>query len=216
MTDLHTLANVRREYGNLYLDETTTLKNPFQQFKVWFEEILEQKKDDPTAMILSTVDKKGLPDSRVVLLKGIENQTFIFYTNYESAKAIQISNTPYVALNFYWPQMARQVRIRGSVKKTTKLQSDTYFANRPITSQISALVSPQSKKIENRNCLEEEFNKLIEKYAQKSITRPENWGGYSVYPEEIEFWQGRDNRLHDRIHYLKDHSGIWLKRRLAP
>lgn len=215
MTGWRTLADIRRDYGDLSLSEEQAQANPFAQFKMWFEDVLKTEKNDPTAMVLSTVDEAGLPDSRVVLLKGVEEDAFVFYTNYESNKALQLKNHPYAALNFYWPEMARQVRIRGSVKKTTQTQSDAYFASRPALSQLSAMASPQSREIADRQILEDAFNQLLLQCAQTPLVRPANWGGYRVMPEEVEFWQGRDNRLHDRIHYAKKNDA-WFIRRLAP
>jgi pyridoxamine 5'-phosphate oxidase len=215
MNTWRTLADIRREYGELHLSETEALANPFAQFKLWFEEVLEAELYDPTAMVLSTVDDKGFPDSRVVLLKGFDDDAFIFYSNYQSTKAMQMQATPYAALNFYWPHMARQVRIRGRVKHTTAKRSDDYFASRPLISQLSAIASPQSHAITNRQILEETLTALVDKQGQQPIVRPEHWGGYTVNPDEIEFWQGRDNRLHDRVHYYKE-KGQWCHRRLAP
>lgn len=215
MDNERSLADIRRDYGVLSLDEQHIQSDPFMQFKMWFEEVLTVEHSDPTAMVLSTVDEHGLPDSRVVLLKGLEQHNFVFYTNYHSAKALQLEHTPYAALNFYWPQLARQVRIRGRVKRTTKQQADNYFASRPLTSQLSALASPQSHEIADREALEKAFNQLVKQYNGKTVTRPRHWGGYMVIADEIEFWQGRDNRLHDRIHYFKQ-RGKWLYRRLAP
>src|SRR5690606_35512627 len=142
------------DYGVLNLDETSLPDNPIIQFNHWFEDGLNNEKNDPTAMVLSTVDAQGNPDSRVVLLEGLEDERFIFYTNYQSAKAAQILHSPYVALNFYWPQMARQVRVRGLVQEVDKKQSDLYFSSRPIKSQFSAIVSPQSHEIQGREFLE--------------------------------------------------------------
>ncbi len=215
MNEWRTLADIRREYGLLSLSEDTALDSPFAQFKLWFEEGLASEKSDPTAMVLSTVDERGYPDSRVVLLKGLEDDAFIFFTNYQSSKAMQLQKTPYAALNFYWPQMARQIRIRGRVKQISQQQSDVYFASRPVKSQYSAIVSPQSKEIADRAFLETQLNKLIEEHGQEAVLRPKHWGGYKVLADEFEFWQGRDNRLHDRIHYSKEHNE-WLRRRLAP
>jgi pyridoxamine 5'-phosphate oxidase len=215
MGKFRSIADIRRDYGELSLSEESAQDDPIAQFSLWFEEVLQNEPHDPTAMVLSTVDEKGLPDSRVVLLKGIEQGYFIFYTNYHSAKAVQLSKTPYASLNFYWPHMARQVRIRGRVQKVSAEQSDSYFLSRPIKSQYSALVSPQSQKIADRAMLETALNALISKNGQQPIVRPEFWGGYRIVPEEIEFWQGRDNRLHDRIHYYQQ-NGNWQHRRLAP
>lgn len=215
MSDWKTLADIRREYGELSLNENTVQECPIIQFKLWFEEVLAAEKSDPTAMVLSTVDERGYPDSRVVLLKGLDEGSFVFYTNYQSTKSMQIRHTPYAALNFYWPQMARQVRIRGRVKRVPKAQSDAYFASRPVTSQLSAIASPQSREIADRSSLERALNKLIVEYGQEAIVRPSHWGGYRLTPDEMEFWQGRDNRLHDRIYYFKK-KGQWSYCRLAP
>lgn len=209
------LSDIRRDYGDLSLSEENIHDCPITQFESWFDEVVKTEKSDPTAMVLSTVDEGGHPDSRVVLLKGIESGSFVFYTNYQSAKSKHISSNPYVALNFYWPEMARQVRIRGHVTKTSEAQSDTYFASRPVTSQLSATISPQSSEISGRIELEQKFNELVAKQQQPLVMRPLHWGGYSVTPAEIEFWQGRDNRLHDRIHYYQQ-QGKWHHRRLAP
>ncbi|STX30033.1 pyridoxine 5'-phosphate oxidase [Legionella beliardensis] len=217
MTDWPTIAGIRREYGNLNLDDNSIEQDPFILFKSWFEEILKVEKSDPTAMVLSTVDTQGHPDSRVVLLKGIENGAFIFFTNYESNKARQLKYMPYAALNFYWPQMARQIRIRGAVEKTTATQSDAYFVTRPLESQLSAIASPQSRPVQDRQTLEASFKRIESLYQQQQqVTRPDYWGGYCLIPNEIEFWQGRDKRLHDRLQYYKDSSNEWLHQRLAP
>lgn len=215
MSNWKTIADIRREYGDLSLNEYTIQTCPIAQFKLWFEEGLATEKSDPTAMVLSTVDARGHPDSRVVLLKEVEDGSFVFYTNYNSTKSLQLQHTPYAALNFYWPQMSRQIRIRGRVKRVSKKQSDTYFASRPIASQLSAIVSPQSQKIADRSVLEQALNQLIIQYGQEAVVRPNHWGGYRVIPDELEFWQGRDNRLHDRILYYKK-RGIWECCRLAP
>jgi pyridoxamine 5'-phosphate oxidase len=209
------IADIRRQYGQLQLREDAIEANPFAQFTSWFEEVLEAEHSDPTAMVLSTTDENGHPDSRVVLLKGITDNAFVFYTNYQSAKATQIQNHPFVALNFYWPQMARQVRIRGKVKRVGETESDAYFASRPLESQFSAMASPQSQVIESREALEARLNAIIQKTGQTPVVRPDNWGGFAVMPDEVEFWQGRDNRLHDRIVYLLE-GEVWVIKRLAP
>ncbi len=215
MTHWKTIADIRREYGNLSLSENDAKGSPIEQFECWFTEVINTGKIDPTAMVLSTVDELGHPDSRVVLLKEINDESFVFYTNYQSTKSMQMNVTPYVALNFYWSEMARQVRIRGRVKRTTSEQSDAYFSSRPKASQLSAMTSPQSSEIKGRGELERALNELIAKHHQQPIVRPEYWGGYQVIPDEFEFWQGRDNRLHDRIHYYRKNDG-WTHRRLAP
>jgi pyridoxamine 5'-phosphate oxidase len=210
-----TIADIRREYGQLSLDELNVHDCPFAQFDLWFSDVLTKEKSDPTAMVLSTVDVLGHPDSRVVLLKEIKDGAYIFFTNYHSAKSKHIQANPYVALNFYWPEFARQIRIRGRVKQTTKEHSDVYFSSRPKSSQLSAIASPQSCEINGRAEIERRLNELIIKYQQQLVVRPDHWGGYAVTPEEFEFWQGRDSRLHDRIHYTCQDKK-WIHRRLAP
>lgn len=215
MTHKKPISDIRRDYGTLPLSEDGMDDSPIAQFEHWFSEIINSERNDPTAMVLSTVDELGHPDSRVVLLKGTKDGSFVFYTNYRSTKALQIQKMPYVALNFYWPEMARQVRIRGQIKKVSVEESNAYFLSRPKNSQLSAHASPQSQEISSREELEERLNQLITTYQQKPVIRPEHWGGYEVIPDEYEFWQGRDNRLHDRIHYYRENDK-WLQRRLAP
>lgn len=215
MTQEDKLAGIRREYGRLSLDDKHVSSSPVTQFKHWFSEVLATEMNDPTAMLLSTVDERGHPDSRVVLLKGFDDGKFIFYTNYQSNKAQHMQTNPNVALNFYWPQMVRQVRIRGQVQKISSTQSDEYFATRPLASQFNAILSPQSKEILSREELELLLNQQITEHSGEALKRPDYWGGYCVMPEEYEFWQGRDNRFHDRIHYYLE-KNTWCHRRLAP
>lgn len=215
MNHWKTIADIRREYGQLSLSEEDAKDCPIEQFEAWFADVVKTEKSDPTAMVLSTVDVSGHPDSRVVLLKGVFHGSFVFYTNYQSAKAQQICEQPYVALNFYWPETARQVRIRGRAQRTSMAQSDRYFASRPLLSQISAIASRQSSEIVGRQVLEQRFNALIAQYQNQPVVRPDHWGGYTVIPQQMEFWQGRDNRLHDRIQYIKQQNQ-WICRRLAP
>lgn len=214
MNQWKSLADIRREYGDLRLNDEDIQACPLAQFQRWFSDILQTETADPTAMVLSTVDSEGHPDSRVVLLKGIDGDAFVFYTNYTSVKAKQLQANPSVALNFYWPSMARQVRVRGLVQQATKQQSDDYFSSRPKPSQWSALISPQSAEIGSRRELELAMAELLER-NQEPIIRPDHWGGYCVTPNEMEFWQGRDNRLHDRIQYRRK-KNEWSHRRLAP
>ena len=213
--DTHALANIRREYGHDGLDEKEMCASPFLQFEHWFQEACLYEHEDANAMVLSTVDASGFPNARVVLLKGIQEQAFVFYTNYNSQKSAEIGEHPYAALTFYWPKLSRQVRIRGLIKRTSDAISDAYFASRPRLSQLSALVSTQSKILENREVLESEFKDLVAQYENKIIERPSYWGGYALTPQSVEFWQGRDNRLHDRIQYNLQDSG-WDICRLFP
>ncbi len=211
--DSKPFASTRREYGEQSLTEQDAADSPLVQFEQWFADALAADVPDPTAMVLSTIDARGYPNSRVVLLKGLEEGAFVFYTNYESAKGLELENTPYAALNFYWSALARQVRIRGPVKRTSREASEAYFASRTAMSQCSAIVSPQSRVIESRESLVEQAEQLMQGEGSE-ITCPSYWGGFSVFAEEIEFWQGRDHRLHDRIFYVKEKSN-WSKLRLA-
>jgi pyridoxamine 5'-phosphate oxidase len=215
MSNWKTIAEIRREYGSMSLSEENANDSPIAQFEQWFKQVLDIEASDPTAMVLATVDENGYPDSRVVLLKGVEDEQFIFYTNYHSAKATQLNSNPCCALNFYWPHIARQVRIRGRVKKLNRERSDEYFSSRPHKSQLSAVASPQSQVIKSRFELEKRLNDLINNIGTEPVVRPVSWGGYAVIADEIEFWQGRNNRLHDRLVYIKEKQR-WLLRRLAP
>lgn len=215
MSQTKNISEIRREYGHLSLEESGLNPCPLKQFELWFEEVLTQEKNDPTAMVLSTVDEQGHPDARVVLLKGLIDGHFIFFTNYQSPKSKQLSSSPYAALTFFWPEMARQVRIRGRVERIPESQSDEYFSSRPFKSQVSAIVSPQSQIIESRKVLEDKIHQILSEASPETIARPEYWGGFQVIPQEVEFWQGRDNRLHDRILYVF-HDSLWIPKRLAP
>lgn len=209
------LKDIRREYGDKILRREDLQGDPLKLFERWFSEVLKTQNPDPTAMSLATVDPKGQPDVRMVLLKGITDGKLVFYTNYASTKATQLEVNPNVAINFYWPEMARQVRIRGSVEKISPQESDAYFASRPLKAQLSALLSNQSNVIEDSADLEKKLNALIDEHGQEPVVRPKHWGGYRVIPREYEFWQGRDNRLHDRYRYVRV-SGGWQIQRLAP
>ncbi len=206
------IASLRKDYSLKQLREKDVLKNPILQFEKWLQEAIDVQAQEPTAMTLSTVGKDGKPSSRVVLLKGIERDGFLFFTNYESKKAKQIDENPFVALNFVWHELERQIRIEGKIEKLVSEKSNDYFNSRPEQSKISASVSPQSQVVPNRNYLEN----LVKQFEKKNIRRPINWGGYIVKPNLIEFWQGRSNRLHDRICYTKTKNETWKIERLAP
>jgi len=211
------VAMLRREYQGKPLEEAHVDPEPILQFEAWFEEATRVIRDDPNAMILSTVDEQDGPSARTVLLKGFSEEGFIFYTNYDSRKGHQIRGNPRVALTFHWPDLMRQVCIEGVAGKTSAEQSDTYFQSRPAGSRISAVASPQSRVVASRRELEDRARDLEEKYSDlDDIPRPDHWGGYLVRPERIEFWQGRVNRLHDRICYTRKPQGGWEFRRLAP
>jgi pyridoxamine 5'-phosphate oxidase len=210
-----TLENLRVSYRQNSLDTKDCDKNPRQQFDKWFEDAVKSKCDEPNAFVLSTVIKNR-PRGRVVLLKGIHQEKFVFYTNYQSAKGQEIEACTYVSMTFLWLPLQRQVRIEGKIQKVDAILSDDYFQKRPIGNQIGAIASPQSKKVESRAELERLFREAEEKFKLNTcLTRPENWGGYAILPDYFEFWQGRDSRMHDRIIYEKSEDG-WNLGRLAP
>ncbi len=212
--DMDPYASHRREYGERALNMSEVPDSPFVLFEQWLEEALKSEALDPTAMVLSTVDARGYPNARVVLLKGVDDGAFVFYTNYESTKGRELDGTPRAALTFYWQGVVRQVRVRGCVTRLRREVSDAYFASRPLKSQCSAVVSPQSTVIDSREALVNKANALLKDAEEGELPCPDYWGGFAVVADEVEFWQGRDNRLHDRIQYKKNKDG-WVRVRLA-
>jgi pyridoxamine 5'-phosphate oxidase len=209
------IADIRKEYSKQSLELSMVKDSPIEQFNQWFSDALASNVMEVNAMNLSTVNSEGKPNSRIVLLKGVDSG-FIFYTNYESQKGKELSKSPFVAITFFWPELERQVRCLGKVEKVTENDSDEYFFSRPFESQVGAWASPQSKEIQNREFLETQWKAYLEKFTKEKIVRPAHWGGYRVIPYEIEFWQGRPSRLHDRIKYEFNENGSWHKSRLAP
>ncbi len=198
------------------LDEADLHPDPVEQFRRWFDEALRSSSPQPTAMTLATADADGRPSARVVLLKGFDERGFVFYTNYESRKGRELDANPWAALVFFWPELERQVRIEGRVQRVAPVESDVYFRSRPRDSQLGARASRQSRVIDGRDVLDRRFEELRVRFEGGEVPRPEYWGGYRVIPESLEFWQGRPNRLHDRLRYDRVAGPAWSIRRLSP
>ena len=209
------IADIRKEYRQQALLENNIENNPFNQFQKWWEDAVHSDIDEVNAMTLATASATGLPAARIVLLKAFDEKGFVFYSNYESVKGMQLGENPRACLVFFWKELERQVRITGLVEKATNEESDIYYNSRPATSRIGAWASPQSQVITNRNWLEENEKKYTAAFEGTNIVRPAYWGGYRVKPVTIEFWQGRASRLHDRIQYTRE-ADNWLIERLAP
>jgi pyridoxamine 5'-phosphate oxidase len=213
---MQNIADLRKEYSRATLDISNVLTDPVKQFEKWFDEAVQAGVTEPNAMHLATVNEQGKPSSRIVLLKGIEDGRFIFYTNYQSKKGKELETNPACALTFFWPDIERQVRIEGIAARVDQATSDQYFQSRPRGSQIGAWASPQSTIIKDRDILEDRASQIEKKFENnKVLPRPHQWGGYQIEPLLMEFWQGRASRLHDRIQFVKT-DGVWKAYRLAP
>ena len=210
------MDKLRREYTNTGLDERDLDANPFKQFEQWFQEAVDAKIDLPDAMTLATATKDGIPSARIVLLRGHDEQGFVFYTDYESQKGKELAENSNAALVFYWRELDRQVRITGQVSKVSRENSNNYFQSRPVSSRLAALASKQSEVIPDRKVLEEQFNKLAEQYQNEEVPLPSDWGGYRLSPNMIEFWSGRPSRLHDRLRYTRQPNDDWQIERISP
>lgn len=209
------LEELRKNYKLKSLDTKDVKLNPFEQFSEWFDEVLNSGLIEPNAMILATADKNGKPSVRTLLLKSFNEKGFIFYTNYESRKGKELANNNNAMILFYWPELERQVRIEGKVEKISRKESEKYFRTRPFKSKVGAWASKQSEVINSRFTIIKKFLFYLAKFHSKEIPIPEFWGGYILIPDNFEFWQGRPNRLHDRIRYTLD-NGIWIIERLSP
>jgi pyridoxamine 5'-phosphate oxidase len=209
------IAHLRKDYTLNGLDQQDILQSPIKQFKKWFGESLSAQVIEPNAMFLSTISQEGYPQGRIVLLKELDDHGFTFYTNYNSHKGADLSVHPLAALTFWWAELERQVRIVGKVEKVSEAESDAYFSIRPRGSQLGAWVSSQSNVIENREVLTDKLAKFEKQFGDQLVPRPPHWGGYRVIPQEIEFWQGRPSRLHDRIRYQYQNNE-WKIERLSP
>ena len=210
------IFTLRTDFSMSTLDEKSIAKEPFKQFHKWLDNAITAKANDPIAMTLATANKKGQVRARVVLLRELDKKGFTFFTNYKSAKAKDVKENKNVCLNFFWPELQRQVRVQGTIEKLPEKNSEAYFASRPRESQIGGWASQQSEVLSGREELESRFEKLTAQFEGKKIPRPKHWGGYRVKPLEIEFWQGRPSRLHDRLLFTKARTGKWKLSRLNP
>jgi pyridoxamine 5'-phosphate oxidase len=209
------IGDLRQNYTKSGLSREDLKDNPFDQFQFWFNQAMEAKIDEPNAMVVATADKNGIPSSRTVLLKAFDKRGFVFYTNYESKKAHDISENPYASLTFLWLGLERQINVIGKVEKVSTTESLKYFLSRPLGSRFGAWTSPQSRIITNRSLLEKKLDEMKRKFSDGKVPLPDFWGGYRVVPSEVEFWQGRPSRLHDRFKY-KLIEGEWHVDRYAP
>jgi pyridoxamine 5'-phosphate oxidase len=209
-------ADIRKVYALHKLDENEVMSSPVEQFRIWWDDVLKSDIDEPNAMILSTADSKGMVEARTVLLKGFDAQGFVFFTNYHSTKGRHLEENPHCSLLFFWKELERQVRITGFAEKITAEETQEYFLSRPEGSRLGAWASPQSQVVPDKKWLEDQFAFFSQKFSSGHIDCPPHWGGYRVVADKIEFWQGRPNRMHDRIQYRKDETGVWIIERLAP
>lgn len=213
---MQNLEAIRKEYAKASLDISNVSTDPIEQFNKWFDDAVRAEVPEPNAMCLATVGADSRPSCRIVLLKGVERNQFLFYTNYQSHKGRELDTHPVCALTFFWPELERQVRIEGTVTRVDDARSEAYFQSRPRGSQIGAWSSPQSSVIENREILEERVKQITSRFESATkLPKPKQWGGYQVAPFMIEFWQGRESRLHDRIEFVLA-EGAWRRHRLAP
>jgi pyridoxamine 5'-phosphate oxidase len=210
------IADIRKDYKLQSLSEADVEKTPKEQFDKWWGDAVKSDITEVNAMTLATADEHGIPDARIVLLKGYDENGFVFFTNYNSTKGSELMKNEKACLVFFWKELERQVRITGITEKVSEAESTAYFNSRPYGSKVGAWASPQSSIVAGTNWLNQNFEKYTQQFANKEVTRPSHWGGYRVLPFKIEFWQGRPSRMHDRILYTKQTAGNWKIERLAP
>lgn len=209
------LQNLRRHYIMHTLDKTNALPSPFEQFGTWFNEALHAEIPEPNAMTLATATPDARPSARILLLKGFDEQGFVFYTNYGSRKGAELEANPLGCLLFFWVELERQIRIEGTIQKVSREESNEYFQSRPHGSRLGAWSSNQSSVVPNREALEQQYENVVERFGENPVPLPDFWGGYRLTPTYFEFWQGRENRMHDRIAYTL-HNNQWNIERLSP
>ena len=209
------IADIRRDYRLATLTESDVATDPIVQFHAWFDDAVRAQVNEPNAMCLATATPDAYPSARIVLLKGADERGFVFYTDYRSRKGQELSDNPHASLCFFWPELERQVRIAGAVQRVSRAESDAYFQSRPLPSRVGAWTSRQSAVLASRDDLERELAVNITRFGDGPVALPEHWGGYRVVPEEVEFWQGRESRLHDRVQFRRQ-AGSWIRQRLSP
>ena len=209
------IADIRRDYRLATLTESDVATDPIVQFHAWFDDAVRAQVNEPNAMCLATATPDAYPSARIVLLKGADERGFVFYTDYRSRKGQELSDNPHASLCFFWPELERQVRIAGAVQRVSRAESDAYFQSRPLPSRLGAWTSRQSAVLASRDDLERELAVNVTRFGDGPVALPEHWGGYRVVPEEVEFWQGRESRLHDRVQFRRQ-AGSWIRQRLSP
>lgn len=209
------IADIRTDYRQASLSESDVDRDPMVQFERWFDDAVRAQVNEPNAMCLATATPDAYPSARIVLLKGADERGFVFFTDYRSRKGQELADNPHASLCFFWPELERQVRVAGAVQRVSRAESDAYFQSRPLPSRMGAWTSYQSAELSSRDVLEAELAANTQRFADGAVPLPEHWGGFRVVPEEIEFWQGRASRLHDRIQFRRS-AGVWHQRRLSP